>query len=136
MIESTLFGTVQENTEQIIGFVEDLKELTGDIVSVVEIVGDIYESLDLVGELSEEKQMACDLQLCDNLTGDVTIAFSMQTEQYVGDYDVIPKIQQQELRTKHKYMTDDVKVHAIPYFEVGNNGGGTTVYIADEIEME
>lgn len=56
-------------------------------------------------------------------------------EVYEGDYDVIPQVDAQTLQTKHKFMLDDVRVKAIPYYEVGNNSGGSTVYIGSLEEL-
>jgi len=52
---------------------------------------------------------------------------------YNGDYEVLPMVEAQMLHTKDKHMTDDVIIKAIPYFNVGNNAGGTTVYIGSEV---
>lgn len=57
-----------------------------------------------------------------------------QSDLYKGDYEVIPKTEQQVLNTKEKFMSKDVTVHSIPYFEVSNTAGGDTVYIGSEIE--
>ncbi|MBQ6679563.1 MAG: hypothetical protein IJM76_06020 [Lachnospiraceae bacterium] len=51
---------------------------------------------------------------------------------YEGEYTVTPKMVEQVLETADKRMLDDVTVRAIPYYEVGNDQGGTTVYIAME----
>lgn len=56
-------------------------------------------------------------------------------EVYQGAYEVRPDVAEQLLDTAWKLMTDDLMVHKIPYFETSNNSGGTTVYIADEIEI-
>lgn len=53
---------------------------------------------------------------------------------YTGEYDVTPKVTEQSLKTKDKHLTDDVTIKAIPYFNVGNNSGGSTVYIGSEVE--
>lgn len=53
---------------------------------------------------------------------------------YDGSYMVIPSVEEQKLQTAQKMMTDDVTVKAIPYYDVSNASGGTTVYIADTIE--
>jgi hypothetical protein len=37
------------------------------------------------------------------------------------------------METKEKYMKDDVTVNPIPFFSVGNNSGGNTVYIGNEV---
>lgn len=50
---------------------------------------------------------------------------------YDGEYIVTPKaFVEQTLETKNKSMTDDVTVLEIPYSEVSNPEGGTTVNIA------
>ena len=51
--------------------------------------------------------------------------------EYTGAYEVIPKTEAQTLQTKDKKMVDDVSVHAIPYYEVGNDADGTTVIIGE-----
>lgn len=50
-------------------------------------------------------------------------------EKYAGKYDVTPTTDAQTLATRKKYMEDDVRINAIPYYEVSNNSGGNTVYI-------
>ena len=52
---------------------------------------------------------------------------------YDGAYEVTPKVEEQSLLTKDKHMTDDVTVKAIPYFNVSNESGGSTVYIGNEV---
>ena len=51
---------------------------------------------------------------------------------YDGIYDAIPKTVEQKLYTKDRYMTDDVTIHKIPYYEVSNLNG-MTVYIGNNI---
>lgn len=48
---------------------------------------------------------------------------------YTGSYDVTPMVDAQSLATKDKLLTDDVRVQSIPYYDVGNTSGGSTVYI-------
>ena len=50
-------------------------------------------------------------------------------EEYKGDYEVTPAITAQVLETARKAMRDDVKIKEIPYAEVSNPAGGTTVII-------
>ena len=52
---------------------------------------------------------------------------------YGGPYEAIPKVEAQTLPTAKKLMTDDVTVHGVPFFEVSNDKGGNTVYIAKEL---
>lgn len=54
-------------------------------------------------------------------------------EVYDGDYGITPKVEAQTMPTKNKVMADDVTVRAIPFFDVSNTSGGSTVYIAKEI---
>ena len=55
-------------------------------------------------------------------------------EPYIGEYTIIPKVEAQTMPTKGKVMSDDVTVKKIPYFDVSNNSGGSTVYIGNEVE--
>ena len=57
-------------------------------------------------------------------------------EHYTGDYSVIPKTDSQVLPTKDRFLMEDVEIVAIPYFDVSNNSGGTTVYIGSVEEMK
>lgn len=50
-------------------------------------------------------------------------------ELYQGSYEVIPTIDGNTLKTKGKYMNEDVIVRPIPYSEIPNKAGGVTVII-------
>lgn len=50
-------------------------------------------------------------------------------EKYDGSYDVEPLPEAQSLPTAKRYCTDDIYVRAIPFYEVSNTSGGTTVII-------
>lgn len=52
-------------------------------------------------------------------------------DEYPGPYDVIPKVNAQQLQTQSKLMRENVTVWGIPYEEVSNLYG-TTVNIAEE----
>lgn len=52
---------------------------------------------------------------------------------YEGVYDVTPKVSKQTLPTANTFLSKDVTVAKIPYFEVTNNSGGDTVYIGNEV---
>lgn len=54
-------------------------------------------------------------------------------EPYDGDYSVTPKVDSQTMATKGKIMTDDVQIKSIPFFNVSNTSGGSTVYIGSEV---
>lgn len=53
---------------------------------------------------------------------------------YNGEYSVTPSATSEvTLQTAQKLMDADVHVQKIPYFDVSNNSGGQTVYIASEV---
>ena len=49
--------------------------------------------------------------------------------EYKGSYEVTPSVNEQTLSTAKKVMREDVKIKEIPYAEVSNTSGGTTVII-------
>lgn len=61
----------------------------------------------------------------------VTVGISSRT--YEGSYEVTPSVEGLTVETKDKYMKDDMTVHPIPFFSVGNNSGGNTVFIGSEV---
>lgn len=50
-------------------------------------------------------------------------------EIYEGNYTVIPKAEDQSLPTRKKVMVQNLTVAEIPFFDVSNTSGGTTIYI-------
>ena len=50
-------------------------------------------------------------------------------EYYEGEYEATPMVTEQTLDTSEKLMTEDFTIKAIPYFEVSNLAGGSTVTI-------
>lgn len=62
----------------------------------------------------------------------VTRTSASDIQVYDGPYEAIPKVESQTLHTDKKLMTDDVTVHGVPFYEVSNDQGGNTVYIAKE----
>lgn len=63
----------------------------------------------------------------------VAIPLAAQIDAYEGDYEVTPRIDSQTLETAGKRMKDNVQIKAIPFFDVSNNSGGSTVYIGSSI---
>ena len=57
----------------------------------------------------------------------------LEPDHYEGEYEVVPKVERQILETEQKLMTEDLLIHGIPFYEVSNDAGGTTVYIGKEI---
>lgn len=66
--------------------------------------------------------------------GEVQRIISSDMDRYEGPYEVTPTVEGQTLETEMKFMTEDVSIKAIPYFDVSNPAGGSTIYIAKEIE--
>lgn len=54
---------------------------------------------------------------------------------YEGSYEVIPKTSEQTLETKDKILTENIQICEIPYYDVANTAGGSTVYIGKEVEI-
>jgi hypothetical protein len=101
------------------------------------IVGAVKAQADtLVGTVSGAKSLTGQLTQEAQLVGSLATAYSVGAPNYEGEYEVTPTVAGLSLATRQKYMTDDVKIHAIPFFEVSNQAGGNTIYIAGEIEME
>lgn len=56
-----------------------------------------------------------------------------EVDYYEGTYKVVPKVTEQKLETRQKFLIEDVIVKEIPYFDVSNESGGSTVYIGNEV---
>lgn len=54
---------------------------------------------------------------------------------YMGDYEITPKVDAQTMPTAQKYMTDDVRIKSIPFYETSNESDGKTVFIGTEVEI-
>ena len=68
--------------------------------------------------------------------GDARLIY-LSGEPYDGDYEVTPKIDEATvLPTAQKLLARDVTVKKIPYYEVSNNSGGLTIYIASDEEIQ
>ncbi len=80
----------------------------------------------LVGELSH----------AGSLSGSVSIAqgWGIPPEsEYHGTYKIVPDpVNNQELPTKDKFLSENIKLSKIPYFETTNSEGGMTVIIGDK----
>lgn len=69
-----------------------------------------------------------------SLRGSAAIGVMNSLPVYDGDYAVTPDVEAQTMQTKGKAMRENVTVHGIPVFEVVNESGGSTVYIASEVQ--
>ena len=90
----------------------------------------------LTGQITKRMGLTGRLTLIGGLTGKLASAYTVHTDAYDGPYEATPMTVSQKLNTKEKYMNDDMSIRSIPYFDVGNASGGSTVYIGTEIEIE
>ena len=49
---------------------------------------------------------------------------------YKGEYEVTPTARGQSLPTEHRFLSQDITIHEIPYSETSTPGGGITISIA------
>lgn len=98
--------------------------------------GTLSATCSLTGNISQRMGLTGRLALIGGLTGRLTSAYTVHTDAYDGPYEATPMTVSQKLNTKEKYMNDDMSIRSIPYFDVGNTSGGSTVYIGTEIEFE
>lgn len=61
------------------------------------------------------------------------VTIHKDVDPYTGAYEVTPKVEAQTVPTAQKFMTEDMKIKAIPFYDVSNTSGGSTVYIGKEI---
>ena len=62
------------------------------------------------------------------------VTIRQDVEYYEGSFEVTPKVDAQTLATADKFMAEDVHIKEIPFFDVTNLSGGSTVYIGSEVE--
>lgn len=82
----------------------------------------------LVGIINKSyKSLAGIVRPKKNLVGHALIPVGI--ENYNGEYVVIPKIEEQTMKTRDKRMTKDITIESIPYYEVSNIQNGKTIII-------
>ena len=67
------------------------------------------------------------------ITGPLQVPLMLGGDPYTGAYDVTPQVEAQSLPTQNKLLFEDITVRAIPIYEVENESGGNTVFIASEV---
>lgn len=118
---------------RLIGNVERNGNLKGRIINTARLVGNIGLDRSLKGRIANEARLVGTIGQHKNLKGRIVIQTDRTGyDNYVGSYEVIPKIEDQLLPTKEKYLQNDIKIKSIPYYEVSNNNGGITVIIGGE----
>jgi hypothetical protein len=104
--QSNLRGVISKTVEEV---ERQNKEITITENGIVEVMPDANKLLQKVTITT------------DVIGGDVA--------EYQGSYEVTPTIQEQVLPTALKVMRNDLTVKEIPYAEVSNASGGTTIII-------
>lgn len=90
----------------------------------------------ITGKLSDKETIAGALRAKSSVTGTIALNMNGVTDRYTGEYEVTPLVTSQVLGTKQKVMIDDLTIKEIPFFDVSNTSGGTTVYIGGDIEWQ
>lgn len=85
----------------------------------------ILQSFDAIFNIIQPIQAQFDTKIIVQTHSDVDL--------YNGDYFVIPKIEQQELATSNKFLSQDIHIAQIPYYEVSNSANGNTVIIGGDL---
>lgn len=88
-------------------------------------------------KMSMRNQSSIDLRARNSnklkVSGLTEAVFSYTAPVYDGEYVVTPKAyDEQRLETRGKTMVEDVIVEKVPFYEVSNEAGGMTCYIAEE----
>lgn len=67
-----------------------------------------------------------------SLAFDSRIDGSTDIDPYIGPYEVTPSVREQSLPTEGKRMSENVRVHSIPFYEVENIQRGMTAIIGGD----
>lgn len=92
----------------------------------------LLQGVTLAGKITTAKKLSGKINAAITFTG--VMSKPIGYVDYDGSYEVTPKVSAQSLQTKDKHLTDDIKIKSIPFFNAGNETGGSTVYIGVEIE--
>ena len=90
------------------------------------VVGDTQEAVGF-----NPNAASFDVSFSDSQHFDVDFGGNARITPYDGSYTVTPKVSEQTLPTKERYMNNDVTVYGVPRYDTSNEYG-TTVYIASE----
>lgn len=90
-----------------------------------------YITLEAVLDSSKDYMIRAELQPVNVIEAEVTIPRVVGNvyPDYTGEYEVIPRFEDQSLPTTDTILHADVLVKEIPAYEVPNIGGGLTITI-------
>ena len=80
----------------------------------------------------KETDFQFNLNLDEETAIDIGFSESIRTSDippYEGSYEAIPSVVAQSLPTRNRWLSSDLVVQAIPYYEVDNTQYGTTAII-------
>lgn len=102
-------------------------EIYGNTDTKVEV--DAILETDVVSE--EEEKIDIEVEQYEDISVDIDGVFiaAGEYQHYDGEYQAIPKFENQTLETKNKVMDFDVQIKPIPVEKVANTSGGNTVII-------
>lgn len=89
---------------------------------------ELTEIPSLEGSLSPIGSFSASIATIGGVSG--TVSREINHDEYTGSYELIPRTYSQILNTADKIMRKNIDVNEIPYAEVSNPSGGTTVTIA------
>ena len=109
-----------------IGDVKAKASITGEVAVRATIEGSAVGKVGIIyGELEAQ-----------TILGDISVGKVIvehpEYPNYKGDYEVVPGPDAQSLETANKTMKDDVRIKAIPYYDV-SNPYGRTIYIGGDL---
>lgn len=95
------------------------------------IIDTNYITLEAVLDSSKDYMIRAELQPVNVIEAEVTIPRVVGNvyPDYTGEYEVIPRFEDQSLPTTDTVLHADVLVKEIPAYEVPNIGGGLTITI-------
>lgn len=92
-------------------------------------MGNLSPIATVTGTLSGKSELTGSISAIGSLIGKTSVPNDYV--KYDGDYEVTPLANREVvLETKDKLLIDDILVKKIPRYDVSNESGGTTVYIA------
>lgn len=130
------------NSGALKGTINRAKKITGSVIPYKrELLGRISNNESLTGLIAtsdENHAIRGTVDISGGVTGHLaqsqppligTVLIGNEYERYEGPYTAVPTTCDQTLDTSNKVMREDVVVREIPFAEVSNPAGGTTVII-------
>lgn len=100
--------------------------MNGSVRSKSVLQGSICSTVALAGTISSEEVLVGSVAIPSTISGG-------DCEDYVGSYTATPKLTEQVLPTAGKRLVKDILIREIPYYDVSNSSGGSTIYIGNEV---